>query len=143
MIDSVSIDDDALISDIQNIFSAVYHQKNELKNEFINNPYTKLYVYRDGNAIVGMIHINAIYERYEINNIYVLEEYRNRGIASKLLTKIIEIGREQKIVNITLEVKKTNQAAINLYKKFGFLAKGIRKSYYNGIDGILMEKEMI
>ena len=42
--------------------------------------------------------------------------------------------------NITLEVKIDNNAAINLYKKYNFVEKAIRKGYYNGIDGILMER---
>ena len=43
--------------------------------------------------------------------------------------------------NITLEVKKDNIPAISLYKSVGFVEKAIRKGYYQGIDGILMEKE--
>ena len=42
--------------------------------------------------------------------------------------------------NITLEVKKDNIVALKLYKKMGFEEKAIRKNYYNGIDGILMER---
>ena len=43
--------------------------------------------------------------------------------------------------SITLEVKKDNIPAINLYKKFGFQEKAIRQGYYQGVDGILMERE--
>ena len=39
------------------------------------------------------------------------------------------------------EVKKDNLPAIHLYKSVGFVEKAIRKGYYQGIDGILMEKE--
>ena len=42
--------------------------------------------------------------------------------------------------NITLEVKKDNLPAIHLYKSAGFEEKAIRKGYYQGIDGILMER---
>ena len=41
---------------------------------------------------------------------------------------------------ITLEVSKENKAAIELYKKFNFNEVAIRKGYYNGVDGILMER---
>ena len=44
--------------------------------------------------------------------------------------------------NITLEVKQTNASAIHLYEKNGFKKVAIRKGYYNGIDGILMERTM-
>lgn len=143
MIISVNIDNIDLINQIQNIFYDIYKQKDELKNEFMLNPYTKVYIYIENNNILGLIHINDIYDRYEINNIYVLEKYRKNGIASKLLEKVIEEGNNKKIINITLEVRKNNEKAIKLYKKYNFVEKAVRKGYYNGIDGILMEKEMM
>lgn len=143
MIISVKIDNDFLINEIQNKFNDVYKQKDELKNEFINNPYTKVLAYMEENTLLGFIHINDIYDRYEINNIYVLEKCRNKGIASKLMENVIASGKNSKIINITLEVREDNIKAINLYKKYGFIEKAIRKNYYNGIDGILMEKEMM
>lgn len=143
MIKSVNIDDDLLINEIQNTFSVLYKHNNELKNEFINNPYTKVLVFLENDKIIGFIHINEIYDRYEINNIYVLTEYRNKGIASQLMDDVIKLGKDTGIINITLEVRKDNESAIKLYKKYGFVEKAIRKSYYNGIDGILMEKEMM
>ena len=42
--------------------------------------------------------------------------------------------------SITLEVNKNNIPALNLYKKFEFKEVAIRKGYYQGIDGILMER---
>lgn len=143
MIVTVNIDNENLINQIQNKFSEVYKQKNELKNEFISNPYTKIYVYLEDDNILGFIHINDIYDRYEINNIFVLNEYRKKGIASKLIENVIEIGKKENKINITLEVRKNNIEAINLYKKYNFVEKAVRKGYYNGIDGILMEKEMM
>lgn len=143
MIISVNLDEIELINKIQNTFCDVYKQKNELINELKQNPYTKLYIYVEKDNIIGLLHLNDIYDRYEINNIYVLEGYRNKGIASKLIEHIIELGNSNKIVNITLEVRKNNYNAIKLYKKYNFEEKAIRKGYYNGIDGILMEKEMM
>ena len=43
--------------------------------------------------------------------------------------------------DITLEVKIDNVPAISIYKKFGFKKVAIRKNYYNGTDGILMERK--
>ena len=62
--------------------------------------------------------------------------HRNCGKASKLLEKMISLVDK----SITLEVKIDNLPAINLYKKYDFVEKAIRKGYYNGIDGILMER---
>ena len=43
--------------------------------------------------------------------------------------------------DITLEVKEDNVPALKLYEKYGFKKVAIRKGYYNGIDGILMERK--
>ena len=77
-----------------------------------------------------------IYDRAEINQIEVETSHRNCGKASKLLKRAIELVDK----SITLEVKIDNFPAIHLYEKFGFERKAIRKGYYNGIDGILMER---
>ena len=143
MIKSVKIDNLDLIKQIQVTFSDVYVQKNQLKNDLLNNPYTKIYIYVENGVVMGLIHINDIYDRYEVYYIYVLQEFRQRGIALKLMQYVINLGKENNIINITLEVKEDNLAAINLYKKLGFIEKSVRKGYYKGVDGILMEKEMM
>ena len=43
--------------------------------------------------------------------------------------------------SITLEVKEDNIPAIKLYKKYNFEKKAIRAGYYNGVDGLLMERK--
>ena len=72
----------------------------------------------------------------------MLDYFQNHGIGTKLINYVIDKYKE-KCKNITLEVRKDNEKAIKLYKKVGFIEKAIRKNYYNGIDGILMEKELM
>ena len=93
--------------------------------------------------IVAFIQYEDIYDRFELDNIFVLDEYRNKGIASILMEFMINNGKNKKITNITLEVREDNAKAINLYKKYGFVEKTIRNNYYDNCNGILMEKEMI
>jgi hypothetical protein len=49
------------------------------------------------------------------------------------------LGKDQ--ITVTLEVKKDNYSAIKVYEQKGFLHKAVRKGYYNGIDGLLMERK--
>ena len=72
----------------------------------------------------------------------LIDEYQNKKIATKLLEYMFNDLKSHDVESITLEVKITNEKAINLYKKFGFTKIGIRKGYYKGIDGILMEKRV-
>lgn len=110
---------------------------NENKISIIDNdPFSKFIVYLEDTKIIGFLSYSVIYERAEINYIFVLEIYRGKKIASKMLNYMIS---SCKICdNITLEVRKSNSIAISLYKKFGFKEVAIRENYYNNEDGILM-----
>lgn len=110
---------------------------NENKISIIDNdPFSKFIVYLEDTKIIGFLSYSVIYERAEINYIFVLESYRGEKIASKMLNYMIS---SCKICdNITLEVRESNSIAISLYKKFGFKEVAIRENYYNNEDGILM-----
>lgn len=118
-------------------------EKLDLEKEFKNNPFIKCIGYLANGKIIGYLLYEYIYDRFDIVNLFVNEEYRNKKIASLLLNNLIKKGKMQKIINITLEVNSTNEIAIRLYKKFGFIERAIRSKYYSGTDGILMEKEMM
>jgi len=107
------------------------------------NPYLKRLEYYIDGSLVGYLDYLDIYERIEIDNILVEENYRNKKIGSSLMeyliTKAVNLGKE----NITLEVDCSNEVAIKLYLKYDFSEVAIRKGYYDGRDGILMEKKLI
>ena len=71
-----------------------------------------------------------------------MKKGRGRGIGDKLLNYLIEKYKDSDIKNITLEVKEDNIIAINLYKKYGFKKVSTREKYYDGINGLLMEKTL-
>ena len=73
----------------------------------------------------------------------MLEFFQNKHIGSKLLEELISISIQNKLFNITLEVRSDNKKAIYLYQKYGFKQVAIRKNYYIDVDGILMEKELM
>lgn len=109
--------------------------KNEdILNEFNNNPFAKYLVYIVNGMVLGYLYYSEIYERVEINQIEVDYCNRNRGIGTILLKRLTEIVEK----DISLEVREDNIPALTLYRKFNFSQVAIRKSYYNGLDGILM-----
>lgn len=143
MLNQLTLDNIDELNELQSIFYEVFNQKNELINELSNNPYVQIYTYFVDKKLVAFIQYEYIYDRFELDNIFVLENYRRQGIASILIEFMIREGLNKKISNITLEVRQNNTQAINLYKKYGFIEKAIRKNYYGHDNGILMEKEMI
>ena len=92
--------------------------KQEVLNNLNNNPFGKYLILIEQNEAIGYLYYSDIYERAEINQIEKINK------------------------SVTLEVKIDNIPALKLYKKFGFEKKALRKGYYNGIDGILMERKI-
>lgn len=95
------------------------------------------------NEVIATLKYSLIYERMEIDNIFVNVEYRGKGIATKLMKYLINMAYSKKVDNITLEVRKSNNIAIHLYTKFGFEEVAIRKYYYGDEDAILMIKKVM
>lgn len=113
-------------------------EEDKIINEFNNNPFAKILILLENNIVVGYIYYSEIYERIEINQFEIEKSHRNCGKGKKLLQYML--GKTKK--DVTLEVRKDNLPAIKLYQNNGFKAKAIRKGYYNGIDGILMERRL-
>ncbi len=89
----------------------------ELENEF-----SLAFAAVENGNILGCIIANNVYGECYISKLAVSPEHRRRGIASMLLNKVAERVSDVKNrpAQIVLEVRKSNTAAINLYKKFGF-----------------------
>ena len=96
-------------------------------------------LYKD-NELIGFINFDVIYDRCELININVINKEKGNGYGNFLMDYMFEYINKNNITNITLEVRVDNLVAIQMYEKFGFKKQAIRKNYYQGIDGILMEK---
>ena len=112
------------------------------EKEFSTNPYLKIITYVEKDKIIGFLLYSLIYDRIEIEQFEVITKERRKGIGDKLLKYLIEKYQDTDIKNITLEVKEDNIIAINLYKKYGFKKVSTREKYYDGINGLLMEKTL-
>ena len=111
-------------------------------SSFKENPFLRIYMIYEKEDVVAYLSFYHEYEKVEIENIEVLEEYRKKGYGSILMDELISFCKREKIENITLEVNELNDSAIRLYEKFDFKKVSIRKGYYDGIDGILMERKI-
>ena len=93
-------------------------------NTLIKGDNSFIYIYLIDDKVCGYLMVLDSIDVYEILAIATVEEYRNKGIAQKLLNKI-------KTKDIFLEVRESNQVAINFYKKNKFKEISIRKNYYS------------
>ena len=120
-----------------------FWNKEVLKDE-LDNPASSYIVALDENKnVVGYAGIWQPLEEAHITNIVTKKDKRQNKIGTKMIEKLIDMAKERKLSDITLEVNINNLPAINLYKKYQFKEVGLRKKYYNNIDdAIIMTLEL-
>ena len=101
------------------------------------------WIYEQDNEIVGYLAIQKTLNDLHILGIGVLENYRNQSIAKKLTKELISYFEISQFHKILLEVRQSNEVAINLYQSFGFIQYGVRKNYYVNEDAKLFQREKI
>ena len=116
----------------------------ELHNnyKFSLDDFSSCIVAEDKFNIIGFITYSIIYERAEIIDIIIDNEYRKKGYGTLLLEKTFNIIKDNNCDSITLEVNSNNKNAINLYKNNGFEIVSVRKNHYDNSDAYLMKKEL-
>lgn len=96
----------------------------------------------DPTQIVGHIVYWVVHDELHILNVAVHPDARRQGLARGILTRIFQICEEQRLQYVALEVRVSNEPAINLYRSFGFQKIGYRKRYYadNGEDALVLAR---
>lgn len=113
---------------------------------FLKSPYNvknlgefeKILVYTKEDEVVGFIQYRKLYETVEVLYLVVDEKYRRLGIASELIE---HVGRDLDVQKLILEVRVSNEGAIDFYQNNGFKKiRPIKNYYMDGEDAISMEK---
>jgi ribosomal-protein-alanine N-acetyltransferase len=93
----------------------------------------------EAQEVVGFCSFWRILDELHINNLAVQPERRRQGIASALLTRVLQEGTKLGARRATLEVRQSNERARRLYERFGFAVSGVRRSYYtNPVEDALV-----
>lgn len=97
---------------------------------------------RDG-KVVGYLVTQWVLDEIHILNIAIHNYERRKGIASFMLDFLFERAVNQKMADVYLEVRESNESARALYSRYGFAELGIRKSYYHdGEDALVMHRRV-
>lgn len=92
-----------------------------------------------GDELVGYGGLLYVDGDAHVTNVAVHPMWRSRGIATELLLDLAWEANRRGCEAMTLEVRQTNVAAQQLYRRFGFVPAGVRKKYYeNRDDAIVM-----
>jgi [ribosomal protein S18]-alanine N-acetyltransferase len=91
-------------------------------------------------GIIGFGCFWAILDEAHITLLGVHPQYQRQGLGKLLICALLDKARSIEMARATLEVRASNQGAIDLYERFGFQTVGRRKKYYQdtGEDGIIM-----
>lgn len=129
------------IARIENIsFSQPWSKKGI--TDFIKQNNSVCIVAEEFGKVVGYVGFYHVMDEGNITNLAVLPGYKRIGVGENLMRFLIEKVKELGVKGITLEVRESNEAAINLYTKLGFDSVGIRKRFYEKPveDAIIMWK---
>lgn len=111
----------------------------------LNNALSCWLVADIGGTVAGYVGSQTVLDGSDMMNIAVSPIYRRQGIAESLVISLCEKLKERGSICLLLEVRISNEAAIGLYEKLGFLPVGKRKNYYRNPkeDALIMRKELL
>ena len=106
----------------------------------LSNPFAFFFVALSDGVVAGYIGAHNIVGEVYITNVAVSESFRRKGIAEKLIRTLVDFCENEGMDFVTLEVRRSNEAAKKLYSKMGFEEVGERKDFYENPreDAILM-----
>ena len=136
----MTIDDIDQILIIEEACFAHPWTRQAFENEMLNNRFATYFVAEDGDKIIGYCGVWVILDEAHITNIGVLPDYRGYKIGEAILRKVMLFAKLKSAIQMSLEVRVSNEIAQNLYRKLGFQNGGIRKGYYtdNYEDALVM-----
>lgn len=127
--------DDMRLEDLEQVstmeaacFSMPWSKKSFEEN--LNRSDAVYVVARDGDKVLGYCGAYVILNEADINQVAVEPLHRKKGVGGKMLAALLEKLRKAGADAVTLEVRKSNEAAIALYESMGFVTEGIRKNFY-------------
>lgn len=96
----------------------------------------------DDAELAGFLVVSRYVDAWHVMNLAVAPESRGTGLGTALMHRLFELTADDGSRGYTLEVRVSNAAAIRLYERLGFKAKGVRHGYYtdNREDALIMWK---
>ena len=108
----------------------------------LENPAARFFVALDHQKVVGYAGMHCVAGEGYLANVAVLPAYRRQGVARALVSTLTYLAEQEHFAFVTLEVRKSNQAAIALYRGLGFRPVGERRGFYDHPkeDALLLTK---
>lgn len=106
-------------------------------------PVSQPLVIEHQSQIIGYVVPWFVADEMQIANIAIHEDFRRRGLARQIMLYLCELAQQRHCRVVHLEVRRSNNAARQLYESLGFQTTGFRRDYYgSGADALLMSKQL-
>lgn len=128
------------VIEIDQISFSLPWPKRSFQYELDENFTSRCWVADVDGRIAAMMVGWMIIDELHVATIATHPDYRGQGIGKKVLVHALLAARKEGVIRAFLEVRQTNEAALNMYRSLGFVEDGRRKEYYkdNNEDAILM-----
>jgi len=145
IIRKMTVDDIPAVVALDQISFSLPWPEKSFRFEVTDNPAARCWVAEVDGRIVGMIVAWLFVDEAHIATLATHPDFRRQGIAQKLLTHTLHYTYEEGALSSFLEVRESNLAAQEMYRKFGYENTGRRQRYYrdNDEDAILMTLESL
>jgi ribosomal-protein-alanine N-acetyltransferase len=141
----MAVDDVPAVVELdQKSFSLPWPERS-FRFELTDNPASRCWVAELDGKVVGMIVVWLIVDEAHVATVATHPEYRRQGIGKRLLAHALRHIMQDGARSSFLEVRESNIAAQEMYRKFGYEVTGRRRRYYrdNDEDAILMSLESL
>ena len=139
------------VFDKEDIPSLVKIEEEEFSTPFKEKDFLSIYeseissvlVAKSGDTVLGYVSFTVIIDECQIINFATKNEFKRHGVGKSVMKSLIAHCKELGVTKYFLEVRVSNQAAISLYEKFGFVRVGISKGHFSAPreDAVLMNLE--
>ena len=145
MIRKMTLDDIEQVVAIDRVSFSLPWPERSFRFELTDNPASRCWVAELDGRIVGMIVVWLIVDEVHVATIATHPDFRRQGIAKNLLSHTLQHLSSEGAQSSFLEVRASNLAAQEMYRKFGYEESGVRRRYYrdNDEDALLMTLESL
>lgn len=133
-----------VVAEIEALSFPVPWSKGAFEKEIKKNLMARYLVVESEEKVLAFGGMWFIIDEAHVTNIAVHPQYRGKQLGKQLVQAMIQEAVTVGMTKMTLEVRRSNLIAQNLYKNLGFISCGVRPAYYedNGEDAIIMWKEL-
>jgi len=130
----------AQVQAIETLAASSFEEQGFSIEQELERPWGRVWTADQEATLVGFLVAWHVADELHVLNIAVAPPNRRHGVATRLMSDALDYAANERIRIVLLEVRRSNKAALRLYRSLSFSAMGVRPGYYgdNGEDAIEM-----